>query len=173
VPTDKSDWSIVDGVIHCTGAENDYWLASEKKYDNFVLKLDFRVSQGANSGIFLRVPGPDRPAYTGYEVQIIDDIGKPPSKHSTGSIYDIFKPVDNVSRPLGEWNHIEITQDGSKVSVVLNGLQIIAADFSLMTEPIGKFKFAYADMPETGYVGVQNHGNPVDFKDIMIKPLKK
>jgi hypothetical protein len=171
-PADSA-WSVEDGVIHCTGDESkDYWLASGKKYANFVLRLDYKISEGANSGIFLRVPGQERPAYTGFEVQIIDDIGQPASTHSSGSIYDLFAPVENVSRPVGEWNHVEITVNGLKCRVVLNGLQVIDAEFSLMTEPMGKYDFAYANMPKTGFIGLQNHGKGTWFKDIRIKELR-
>ncbi|HPD31942.1 MAG TPA: DUF1080 domain-containing protein [Phycisphaerae bacterium] len=171
-PKDSS-WSVPeDGVLHTTGDESkDYWISTDEKYGDCVLRMDFKVSQGANSGIFLKVPGHDRPAYTGFEVQIIDDVGRPADKHSTGSIYDLFAPVANVSRPLGQWNSIEITCKGSLVTVVMNGLKIIDCDFSLMTEPMGKFDFPYAKMPAIGYIGMQTHGNAVSFRNIRIKKL--
>jgi len=172
VPFDQSAWSIADGVIHCTGDESkDYWLATDAKYANFVLRMDYKVSPGANSGVFLRVPKRDRPAYTGFEVQVIDDVDQPASTHSSGSIYDLFKPVQNMSRPIGEWNHMEMTVKAGKCVIVLNGLKIIDTDFSLMTEPMGKYDFAYADMPKTGFIGMQNHGGGTWFKNIRIKKL--
>ena len=173
VPFEKSAWSIEDGVIHCTGDESkDYWLASNVKYGNLVLRMDYKITKGTNSGIFLRVPGRDRPAYTGFEVQIIDDLGKPANKHSSGSIYDLFAPIANVSRPIGQWNHVEVRVQGSLVTVVMNGLEVLGTDFSLMTEPTGKFDFPYSKMPKTGFIGMQNHGRDVWFKNIRIKKLK-
>jgi len=169
----NSSWSIPEeGVLHTTGDESkDYWISTNEKYGDCVLRMDFKVTQGANSGIFLKVPGHDRPAYTGFEVQIFDDVGKPADKHSTGSIYDLFAPIANVSRPLGQWNSIEITCKGSLVTVVMNGLKIIDCDFSLMTEPMGKYDFPYSKMPATGYIGMQTHGNAVSFRNVAIKKL--
>jgi hypothetical protein len=172
VAIENSAWSVEDGVIHCTGDESkDYWLASNEKYDNFALRMDYKITKGTNSGIFLRSPGLDRPAYTGFEVQIVDDVGRPADKHGTGSIYDVFAPIANMSRPIGEWNHVEVTCNRSLVTVVLNGLKVIDADFSLMTEPVGKFDFAYSKMPKTGHIGMQNHGRDVWFRNISIKKL--
>ncbi len=174
VPVPDSAWSVKDGVIYCNGDQSkDYWLASNAKYGDIVLRMDYKIAKGANSGIFLRSPGLDRPAYTGFEVQIIDDIGKGPDKHSSGSIYDIFAPLQNTSRPIGEWNHVEITCNRSLVTVILNGLKVIEADFAMMTEPVGKYDFPYSKMPKTGYIGVQNHGGQVWFRNIRIKKLKR
>ena len=84
---------------------------------------------------------------------------------------DIFAPVANMSRPVGEWNHIEITMRGLACTVVLNGLKVLDADFSQMTEPISKFDFPYAKMAKTGYLGIQNHGKGTWWKNIQIKKL--
>lgn len=170
-PADSA-WSINDGVLHCTGDESkDYWIATNEKYGDCVLRLDYKIEKGTNSGIFLKVPGHDRPAYTGFEVQIVDDSDGRVDKHISGSIYDIFAPIANMSRPIGQWNHIEITTKGHKCVVVLNGLKIIDADFEMMTEPAGKFDFPYSKLPKTGYIGLQNHGRGTWFRNIEIKKL--
>jgi hypothetical protein len=77
----------------------------------------------------------------------------------------------NMSKPVGEWNHVRITHDGSHVIVVLNGVKVVDTDLTWFTEPIGKFEFAYADMPREGYVGVQNHGGKLWFRNIRIMEL--
>ena len=170
-PADSA-WSIADGVLHCTGDESkDYWVAADAKYGNVVLKMDYKVAPGANSGIFLRVPGHDRPAYTGFEVQVVDDSDGRVDKCMSGSIYDIFAPTANMSRPIGEWNHVEVTMRGLSCTVMLNGLKVLDANFAHLTELVGKFDFPYAKMAMTGYVGIQNHGNGTWWKNIQIKKL--
>lgn len=171
VPATDSAFSVQDGTIYCSGQGRDYWIALDKKYSDVVLQLEYRITPGANSGIFLRSPGKARPAYTGYEVQIIDDIGHEADKHTSGSIYDVVAADRNMSRPIGQWNQLEITHRGSHVTVELNGVRVIAADFGELREPIGKFDFAYSDMPREGYIGVQNHGGKLWFRNIRIMEL--
>jgi len=64
---------------------------------------------------------------------------------------------------------MEITCDGHLVKVVLNGLKVIDTDFSKLTEPIGKFAFAYADMPKKGYIALQDHWTPIWYRNIRLK----
>jgi len=171
VPAEQSAFSVRDGAIYCSGRGRDYWLSPKGVYGNFVLRLQYKLSPGANSGIFLRVPGTARPAYTGFEVQILDDFGREPTKHTSGAIYDVLTPMRNMSRKAGEWNDVEITCKGSHVMVVWNGFKVIDADFAQLTEPIGKFDFAYAKMPRRGRIGVQNHGGELWFRNVRIKRL--
>jgi len=77
----------------------------------------------------------------------------------------------NMSRPPGEWNDVEITLRGLNIVVVWNGFKIIDTDFSQLTEPIGKWKMAYKDIPLSGGFGVQNHGGEVWYRNIQIKKL--
>ena len=168
VAAKDSAFSVQDGMIYCSGQGKDYWIALDKKYRDVVLQLEYKITPGANSGIFLRSPGKARPAYTGYEVQIIDDSGQSADKHSSGSIYDVVTATRNMSKPIGQWNHIEITHCGSHATVVLNGVKVIDTDFGRFPDAIGKFDFAYADMPREGYIGLQNHGGKLWFRNIRI-----
>ncbi len=171
VPARESAFSVRDGTIYCSGRGRDYWLSPRRMYRDFVLRMQYKIGKGANSGIFLRAPGTARPAYTGFEVQIIDDFGQEPTNHTSGAIYDVLTPMRNMSRKPGEWNDVEITCNGSHVIVVWNGFKVIDANFSQLTEPIGKFDFAYSKMPRQGRIGVQNHGGELWFRSVRIKPL--
>jgi hypothetical protein len=82
-------------------------------------------------------------------------------------------------KPAGEWNRIEITCDGRRINVVLNGAAVTAADLSLFSKayrrPDGtphKFDVAYKDHPQRGYIGLQDHGHPCWFRNIKLRPLK-
>lgn len=181
VGTQDSAFTVQDGTIHCSGHGKDYWLVPDGEYGNCIFRLEFKLTEGTNSGVFLRVPTPPKhPAFTGYEVQIVDDFNHDeaedrkyePNKHSTGSIYDVLTPMRNMSSPIGEWNEMEIVCRGSRVKVKHNGCTVIGADFSELTDPIGKFEFPYSEIPDKGLIGVQNHGHELWFRNIRIKELK-
>lgn len=171
--------NVEDGAInpHKAGAYVTYY---HEPFDNFVLSCDFKVSKGANSGIFIRTGDMADPVQTGFEIQIFDSAGKPPGKHSCGALYDAVAPSVEASKPAGEWNHIEITADRNLVKVALNGKQVVEADLDRWTEagknPDGsknKFAKALRDFPRRGYVGLQDHNSPVWFRNIKLKRLDK
>jgi hypothetical protein len=155
-------WKVEDGVLVCTG-EGGGWLRSDKQYENFVLRLEFRISKGGNSGIFIRSALEGNPAFTGMEVQILDDHGRQPTPHTTGAIYDAVAPKKNMSKPAGEWNFVEIICSGPWVVVAMNGEEIVRVNM----DEHPKLK----DRLRKGYIGLQNHGSRVEFRNIRIKEL--
>ena len=162
---------VQDGAFYCKGYK-DYWLRYKaEKLDDFVLRLEFKLSQGANSGICIRTQDEGIPWQTGFEVQLLDDYGKDPDVHTTGSIYDVITPMYNASRPLGKWNEMEITCAGKVVRIAVNGLKLIDADFGRLTMPLGKFKTPYSELPTTGYVTIQDHGMELWLRNIRLKKL--
>ena len=171
IAASDSAFSAQEGWLHCSGKGKDSWLATRRKYSDFVLRLEYRVAKRTNSGIFLRVPGHERPAYTGFEVQVKDDYGEEPSMKSSGGVHEVLTPMRNMSKPAGEWNQIEITCQGHLIKVVHNGFKVIDSDFSQLTEPIGKFPLAYAQLPKSGYIGLQRKEGDVWFRNLEIKEL--
>ncbi len=160
-----------DGVIAHNG-QGGFWLrCTKKEYGNFILKLEYKIAKGSNSGVFLRCKKEGDPPYTGSEVQVLDDYGKAPTKNTSGAIYDVVTPMFNMSKPVGEWNEFEITCNGGKVIVVHNGRKIIDCDYDELTKPIGKFKTPYAELPKVGWIGLQDHKTPVWYRNIRIKEL--
>jgi len=169
-----------DGALNPHKAGH-YMLVHTQQWENFRLSLDFKISKGCNSGIFVRTssltprPGKDV-GFNGIEIAIDDTPGA--GYHDTGAIYDLAKPTKNAMKPVGEWNHIEITVDGSRIEVALNGDRVTVADLSQFTEPnkrpdgsAHKFDVAYKDHPHRGYIGLQDHGSPCWFKNIKLKPV--
>ena len=157
-------------------------LVHTQQWSNFVLSLDFKISKKCNSGIFIRtsslepLPGRDV-GFNGIEVAIDDTAGA--GFVDTGALYDLSKPSRNAMKPVGEWNHIEITCAGSLITVVLNQEQVNAVDLAQFTErgkrPDGtphKFDEAFKDHPFEGYIGLQDHGADCWFKNIKLRPLK-
>jgi hypothetical protein len=171
---------VEDSSLNPHGAGH-YMLVHTQQWENFVLSLDFKISKGCNSGIFIRTgsltprPGKDV-GFNGIEIAIDDTPGA--GFHDTGALYDLAKPARNAMKPIGEWNHIEITSDGTRIEVILNGEKVTRADLAAFTEPnkrpdgsAHKFDIAYRDHPRRGYIGLQDHGSPCWFKNIKLKPL--
>lgn len=159
----------------------DYMLIHEKQWDNFVLALDFKISKGCNSGVFVRTfpltprPGKDV-GFNGIEVQVLDSTTA--GFHDTGAIYDLVKPAKNTMKPAGEWNHMVITCNKNIITVEVNGAQVTRMDLdewpTVGKRPDGsmhKFDFALKDHPRKGYIGLQDHGSPCWYKNIKLKPL--
>ncbi len=172
VAEEDAYFTVKDGMIYCLDRGTDDWLATRKQYGDFVLRLEYKLTIDANSGIFLRAPL-EEPGLGGFEVQIIDDVGKQPGKETTGAVFDVLAPKKNLSRPLGEWNEMEVRVQGLKVTVVLNGVKVVDTDFAELTKPVGKFEFPYAKMPVRGYIGLQSGGGEFWYRNIRIKELKK
>jgi hypothetical protein len=157
-------------------------LTHEKVWENFKLSLDFKISPKCNSGIFIRTfpltprPGKDV-GFNGIEIAIDDT--KTAGFHDTGAIYDLVKPTRNAMKPAGEWNHMSITSDRSRIAVELNGETVTQMNLDEWPcpnkRPDGtdhKFDVAYKNHPRKGYLGLQDHGSDCWYKNIKLLPLK-
>ena len=159
-----------------------YLMVHEKQWGDFVLRIDFKISEKCNSGIFLRTyplhgVGGKSVGYNGLEMQILDSGTK--GYQDTGALYDLVRPNVNAMKPVGEWNHAEIVCKANIVVIKLNGEQVASMDLDEWTEPNKrpdgtehKFPTAWKDHPREGYIGLQDHGHPVWFKNIKLKPLE-
>lgn len=159
----------------------DYMLVHETPREDFALSLDFRISPGCNSGVFVRTwpleprPGKDI-GFNGIEVAIDDTAGA--GLHDTGALYDLVAPEANAMKPAGEWNRLVVTCEAGRVEVGVNGRVVTRADLDKFVEPNKrpdglphKFDVAYRDHPRKGYIGLQDHGADVWFKNIKLRPL--
>jgi hypothetical protein len=170
--------NIEDGCINPFKSGN-YVTYAKDKYADFILACDFKLTKDCNSGIFIRTGDPKDPVQTGIEIQVYDSKAEKPGKHDCGAIYDLVPPSKNALKPLGEWNHIEITCDKNKISVVLNGEAVSSIDLDKWTEAgkcldgsENKFKKALKDFPREGLLGFQDHGKPCWFKNVKLKKLQ-
>jgi hypothetical protein len=159
-----------------------YMVIPDRQWRDFVLSLDFKLTKGCNSGVFIRTNplGDDATVgYRGLEVQLLDSRGA--GFHDTGAIYDLVKPKKNAMKPAGEWNRMIITAKDNLIEVELNGEKITHMDLNEWTQagkrPDGsdhKFrKIAWKTHPRHGYIGFQDHGGACWFKNIKLKPLTK
>jgi hypothetical protein len=154
------------GVLTSHGGMGLLWYAAEDLGD-FTLRLEFMTAAPkSNSGIFLRVPGvpvSDDYIYHSFEVQI--DASAPEAIHRTGGVYDAEAPSEDRARPPGEWNEMEISFVGDRITVDLNGAQVV----DWVAEPRGKIE----DFAARGYLGLQNHDveSSVYFRNIRVKKV--
>ncbi|MFW6189517.1 MAG: family 16 glycoside hydrolase [Planctomycetota bacterium] len=168
-------WHVEDGTLAWSEGAGFIW--SKERYGDFVLDLEFKVADGTNSGIFIRTGSRRGWLHSGIEVQVLDSHGREdPGKHDCGAIYDCLAPTTNAVKPPGQWNHATITCKDNFIYVIMNGEHIIDMDLNRWTEPHrnpdgtrNKFNRAYRDMPREGYLGFQDHGHPVWYRNIRIK----
>jgi hypothetical protein len=176
-------WAVENGLIVLKDRtdrqeHNDNYLWTQRQYADFSLEVEFKVSQGTNSGIFLRTSNIKDPVQTGIEVQVASaPPGRQLSKNSIGALYDLVTPAANPLKS-DEWNRYTITCNGSRITVVLNGQLTSEADLNRWTEAHknadgtpNKFDRALKDFARTGYIGLQDHGTPVSYRNIRIKIL--
>lgn len=160
----------------------NYMLIHQEVYDNFKLSLDFKISPQCNSGVFVRT-FPLKPregkdvGFNGLEVAIDDTTTS--GFHDTGALYDLVKPSKNAMKPAGQWNQLQIVCDKNMVRIEVNGAEVTRTDLEQWTtankRPDGsdhKFDVAYKDHPRKGYIGLQDHGSDVWYKNLKLLRLK-
>jgi hypothetical protein len=113
-PDVEMKWSVVDGIMRNAPPTTD--IISVQKFWNFKAHVDFRIIQNSNSGIGLRGR---------YEIQVLDDYGRPPNTHGAGALYSRIAPSVNASKPAGEWQSYDIRLVGMQLTVVHNGIKVL------------------------------------------------
>jgi 3-keto-disaccharide hydrolase len=170
---DLSAWGVIDGEIVTLKPGKGWWLRTTKMYRDFDLMLDFWMPEGGNSGVGIRGSSNGDPAFTGFEVQILDTFGEKPEDHTCGSVYTAITATEMAVNPAGQWNTYRIKVVGDRVDVWLNDVHIIDH------EPLddrGYFRSPDSPLPlnaraTTGYISLQDHGHPFRYRNIKIKDL--
>ena len=168
------NYEIVNGAIRCKQGKGGT-IYREEVYQNFVARLEFNLPPGGNNGLAIRYPGSGDTAYVGMcELQVLDSehpkYAKLDKRQYHGSAYGMVPAWRGHLRPAGEWNYQEVTVDGSKIKVELNGNIILNADLSKVTEYMGNRPHPGKDRTE-GHFGFAGHSNPVMFRNVSIKTL--
>lgn len=155
-----------------------YVLVYDKEFSDFTLKCDVKMPESCNSGIFFRIGNLKDPVQTGFEVQVLNSKGH--GLHDFGAIYDLVPPKKNNLKPTGQWNAVEITCKGPHISVTVNGETVASMNCDEWTEPgkrldgsKNKFKRAVKDFPRKGYLGFQDHGHKVWFRNVKLLDLSE
>lgn len=164
------------------GANGDI-LFGEKKFKNFEVSIDWKASKMANSGIFINVREvPGKPIYyAAPEIQVLDNVDATDNKipsHLAGSLYDMIAADPETVNPAGEWNTIVVRVDDGNVTHTQNGVLVL--EYSLWTpewdELVANSKFKNfpgftEGIAKEGYIGLQDHGYAVWFRNIKIREL--
>jgi hypothetical protein len=172
-------WRVEDGALRAVaGGGGD--IVTKDVYGDFELELEWRVSPGANSGVFYRATEEGEAVYhTGPEMQILDDDkhqdGKSPLT-SAGSLYALIAPAGKALEPVGEWNTARVVVRRGRAEHWLNGGKVVEYEWGsdALAKLIAGSKFSawpgFAKAPE-GRIGLQNHGDDVWFRKIRIRRL--
>ena len=159
-----------------------YIIIHERPYDNFILKCDVRwVDPRCNSGIFFRVEDPQNPVHTGFEVQVMS--GDKVGKHEFGAIYDLVATTKNAGKETAEWNTLEIRCSGPDINVKVNGEEVASMNCDEFDQPgvcpdgqkhkykLNEMPRAVKDFARVGYLGFQDHGHKVWYKNVKLLKL--
>jgi len=174
--------TVEDGIIKTHGGMGLlYWTG--EKFGNCKIRVVYRMrDENSNSGFFIRIPVEPReewmPVNYGYEVQIDNkpELSDEDDYHYTGTLYSFTKPLAKPGLPGPQWNTFEITLDGERTIVKVNGVKV--TDYT-EGDPVPARKFDFepyrGQRPEYGYIGLQNHSDNdiVFFKEVSVKPLEK
>ena len=171
---DGVGYQVENGAIYSTLKDGGN-LYTEKEYGDFVLRFEFKLTEGANNGIGIRAPLTGDSAYQGMEIQVLDDNApgykdklRPAQYH--GSIYDVVAAEPGHLKAVGEWNQEEITAKGRQITVKLNGATIVDANLDDVKDP-AVLKKHPGLANKSGHIGFLGHGARVEFRNLRIKEL--
>jgi len=151
-----SGWSVVDGVM--TNEANANNLVTPHRFQDFKIQCEYKLEEHSNSGVFLRGR---------YELQVLDDAGKPPDIHSHGALYSRVKPSVNASLPPGQWQTMEATIVGNRLTVTLNGKKI---HDNIVIEGVTGSALD-SNEGEPGPIMIQGDHGKVSFRKVVVTPI--
>ena len=155
-------------------------LLTKKEYADFVFRFEFKLTPGANNGVGIRALAQGNAAYTGMEIQILDDAhekykGWLKDYQCHGSIYGVVAAKRGALKPTGQWNSQEICAKGRRVKITLNGTVIVDADLDEAVAKNGGKTLDGQDHPglkrAKGHIGFLGHGDELEFRNIRVKEL--
>ena len=177
-------WKAADGVLSLDTSIKDAGdLVTDNSYENFDLKLEWKISKNGNSGVIFLIQEDtakyDKTYKSGPEMQVLDNDGHPDGKilkHRAGDLYDLIKSTSEPVKPVGEWNQAEIVINKGKLELKLNGVTTVSTTLwdDNWKKLVAGSKFK--DMPNwgtftSGKIALQDHGNVVSYRNIVIKKL--
>jgi len=168
------NYEVRDGAIVCKPGKGGT-IHTQEEYDDFVVRVEFKLPPGGNNGLAIRYPGSGDTAYVGMcELQVLDSehpkYANLDDRQFHGSAYGMAAARRGYLRPTGEWNFQEVMVEGSRIKVELNGNVILDADLAQVTEFMGNRPHSGKDR-RRGHFGFAGHSDPVEFRNVRIKQL--
>lgn len=170
------DWVVEDGTLRCIGGGRAIDLATRNHYQDFEFHFEFKLSEGANSGVVYRSrEGHGASWQTGPEYQVLDDASHGVSDESTSvaGLYALYEPHGKELRPIGDWNEGRVVVVGNHVEHWLNGVRVVDAEMHTddWYQRVDGSKFG--SMPlfgtvERGRIVLQDHGNDVWYRNLKV-----
>ena len=182
-----SAWSADSGKLICNPHAKNVKhgdLVTDAAYENYDLSFDWKISKAGNSGLFINVQ--ERPEFgatfvTGPEYQLLDDRNVEPDylknpSHKAAAIFGVIADTNKTMPKSGEWNHSRIVQKNGKVTIWLNGVQTVTADFKgnewkKAVAASSMVKYPSYALAVKGHIALQDWTSGVSFRDIKIKEL--
>ena len=178
-----SAWTVVDGTLGLSGGNGEPSggdIVTRDEYENFELRLQWRIAKDGNSGIMYRVSEEyEAPYESGPEMQVLDDAGHADGKSrltAAGSCFGLYPAPAGIVKPAGEWNDIRIIANGAHVEHWMNGVKVV--EYELWSPEwrgrvlASKFKqWPGYGMSKKGHIALQDHGNAVSFRNIRVRKL--
>jgi hypothetical protein len=172
-------WAFTDDGTIFTHRGGGGWLMTKKQYANFELRLEIKMSKGADTGITIRSSLDVDPSFEGTQIQFVDeDKSKNWAAHErTGGICDVVAPQkENVTKPIGEWNDLHVIAKGRRLIAKINGTLVLAIDLNKFKDRVTQkkgFKHVHPDLlRKKGHIGLQSWNGLVEFRNVRIKELK-
>ncbi|HEY0054863.1 MAG TPA: DUF1080 domain-containing protein [Pedobacter sp.] len=178
-------WIVEDGALHLNISPNLEGgdLVSNEEFSDFHLKLEWKIAPGGNSGVMFYVHE-DKEKYeytyfTGPEMQVLDNDKHPDAKinkHRAGDLYDLIASRKEVVKPVGQWNQAEIKSKNGKLQFFLNGTKVVSTvlwndDWKKLVSRSKFNSIPSFSIYKTGKISLQDHGDEVWYRNIMIKRL--
>jgi hypothetical protein len=181
-------WKVIDGILTRVaagaggkGAGGGDDIVTKDQYDNFELRLQWRVGKGVNSGILYRaIEDAVTSWHVAPEMQVLEKVGfgDPNPLHHAGALYDLYAPAKDTTRPISEWNDVRLVANGNHIEHWLNGVKVVECEIGSddWNERVAKSKFK--DKPNfakatKGYIVLQDHSGKIEYRNIRIRPLGK
>ncbi len=152
----KKHWVVRDGVLSYDGKHRDLW--TEQSFGDFVLKVDWRLPAPGDSGIYLRGTSKAQVNIWCSELGSGEVYGYRTDRKMPEDVRKAATPLKRADKPVGQWNTFVITLQGETLTVVLNGEVVISGA-------------RLPGVPRTGPIALQHHGNPIEFRNILIREL--
>jgi hypothetical protein len=177
-------WALEDGsfTMNSQGGAENQDIITNKKYRNFALSLEYKLTKAANSGIIFQVAEDTIykfPYETGPEFQVIDHENWPDKLEDwqiNGANYAMYPPMAKPFKAVGEWNHLFLVVNGNFVTQILNG--VVVVQYEKNSEDWKKLRNSgkWSSFPDwgnydEGYISLQNHGTKVWYRSIKLKEI--